>query len=238
MKIKSFTQRVAAQMRSPFTGNPDMKLHSPGEFISDSIRLTRRHYEVRELNWVRKEFDCTRVIDIGANIGNHCNYFSRFGAIGWAFEPSGLNFELLKANAPGFDCHQVALANFTGTAQFVTYESCMGNSYLQGLFSNAIQPWGVGPGIELVEVRTLDSFNIQEPTLVKIDVEGAELKVLQGATSTLEKYCPTVWIEIHTDETLEAAGFPYRSVEIHTLLTSLGYQYVSSYGLTNHFFTK
>lgn len=44
---------------------------------------------------------------------------------------------------------------------------------------------------EVVEVRTLDSFDLR-PTLLKIDVEGDELKVLTGAAETIRTHAPRI----------------------------------------------
>ena len=51
-----------------------------------------------------------------------------------------------------------------------------------------------------VPVRTLDSFGLK-PTLIKIDTEGNELRVLQGASETLRKN-PMIVIETHSPESL------------------------------------
>jgi FkbM family methyltransferase len=51
-----------------------------------------------------------------------------------------------------------------------------------------------------VKVDTLDSFLAREnlsPDVIKIDVEGAELDVLRGATETLRKMRPKVLVEVH-----------------------------------------
>jgi len=51
-----------------------------------------------------------------------------------------------------------------------------------------------------VPVKTLDSFKLK-PSLVKIDTEGSELSVLQGARETL-KQKPQVMIETHDPESV------------------------------------
>jgi methyltransferase, FkbM family len=46
-----------------------------------------------------------------------------------------------------------------------------------------------------VPVRTLDSFNLDNVGLIKIDVEGNELKTLQGAEQTIKNSMPFVYFE-------------------------------------------
>jgi FkbM family methyltransferase len=66
-----------------------------------------------------------------------------------------------------------------------------------------------------VPVRTLDSFKLK-PSLLKIDTEGDEFPVLQGAEETLERR-PNVLVETHnpsslrnTRNFLEAHGYSIR----------------------------
>jgi FkbM family methyltransferase len=47
---------------------------------------------------------------------------------------------------------------------------------------------------QIVPVRTLDSY-LLKPAVIKIDAEGFELKVLEGARETLDKYKPLLLIE-------------------------------------------
>jgi hypothetical protein len=49
---------------------------------------------------------------------------------------------------------------------------------------------------EVVRVATLDSFDLHGVGLIKIDVEGAELGVLEGAVETLRRFRPLLLVEI------------------------------------------
>lgn len=57
------------------------------------------------------------------------------------------------------------------------------------------------------------------PTLVKIDVEGAEPDVLRGMTRTIERFSPVIVCEIHgggraaCEELLLRAGYAVRNIE-------------------------
>lgn len=237
--IKKIVAKLRKLLSSVREAKPNgLNLHEEGEFISDHIRKTGRYYEADMLYYILQNFDTSRFIDIGANIGNHSNFFERHGGIGWAFEPSSSNYKKLASNVEKTTCYNVALSDDEGQAELVTFESSRGNNYLKSSFNDKINNWGTGVNFETVMVATLDSFGINAPTFIKIDVEGSELKVLKGATQTLTKYNPVLAIEMHTDETLLKAGFPYSRRDIEEFLGSLGYQKIASYDETNHFYGK
>ena len=48
----------------------------------------------------------------------------------------------------------------------------------------------------MVYVRTLDSFSLDDVTLLKVDVEGHEVELLNGATQTIRRNRPVVLIEV------------------------------------------
>ena len=92
--------------------------------------------------------------------------------------------------------------------------------------------------IKKVKVKTLDSFNISDPTLIKIDAEGSELDILIGMSVLLKKYSPTLWIEIHSDLILKKNKFKYSRKKIINYLESKGYVKCLSFNDTNFFFNR
>lgn len=60
------------------------------------------------------------------------------------------------------------------------------------------------------------------PQAVTMDVEGAELLVLQGATETLVSHHPLLWISIHPD--LGERDYGVVPADVHDFLGELGYQ--------------
>jgi FkbM family methyltransferase len=67
--------------------------------------------------------------------------------------------------------------------------------------------------INHINLQILDDFNFK-PFFVKIDVEGAELAVLEGAQATISKYLPVLLIEIQNQKMYQ---------EIEEFLTEIDY---------------
>lgn len=127
--------------------------------------------------------DGTVVADIGANIGIMSRMFASRGGIVHAFEPSPSALELLEVNTadlPNVTIHRVALSDGEGTTRF------------NELYGNSVSSISK-EGIE-VPMRTLDSIGIM-PTVIKIDVEGYEHRVLRGAAETIRSCRPVILFE-------------------------------------------
>lgn len=127
-------------------------------------------------------------VDVGANIG----YFSLIAArlVGetgrvWAFEPEEENFSLLRRNIAANGCK-----NITPTQKAVAQKSGTQMLYKDSdnLCAHSLLP---KEGWEPVVVGTvsLDEFfkNTPHISVIKIDVEGAEMSVLAGMKDILEK---------------------------------------------------
>jgi len=142
------------------------------------------------------------VLDIGANIGYHTLTAARLvGQDGrvFAFEPEPFNFGLLVRNVEvnGYSNViplQKALSNERGKAKLFLHETCLGthslspaNVSIVSALSKASTFWD--RYVE-VEVETLDElFKDYESRIdfIKIDVQGAEMAVLQGGRNIIEK---------------------------------------------------
>lgn len=72
---------------------------------------------------------------------------------------------------------------------------------------------------------TLDDYIKQTgyvPNAITIDVEGAELKVLQGAADTLKYKKPKLWVSIHPD--LMERDYKVHPDDVHEFLYKMGYK--------------
>jgi FkbM family methyltransferase len=137
------------------------------------------------------------VWDVGANIGYFSLIAARLGATVHAFEPVPANAAAIKTNASAngytaaVNVHIAAVAAQPGRASFLVLDDA-GWSHLADRGQHA----HTREEIE-VEVIALDELALPAPDVIKIDVEGSEIAVLQGARRVLTKARPVVIIETH-----------------------------------------
>ena len=231
MKVLRILFRFAvARLAQPIGPKANLILHPKGEFISDQIRSTGRHYEIERLIWVKNNLDYSGFVDVGANIGNHSNFFLGLGSTVSAFEPARENFKLLELNCPGAECHNIALSDMETMAELITFPSAMGNSALAGFQGSKTSRKQPSSSSEIVRTKRLDSFHIPHPTLIKVDVEGSEFSVLKGAQKTLERHKPSLWVEIHNPKIRHSEDWRNRESSVLDWLSSLGYRLVTVLG--------
>jgi FkbM family methyltransferase len=165
----------------------------------------------------RKHFgDGVVVIDCGANIGTHTIEWSR-RMIGWgsviAIEAQERIFYALAGNIAINNCFNARAvhAAVAGKDGFMTIP--IPNYLAPGSFGSLelrqrekaefIGQQIAYTGSNLTTVRTLalDSLNLPRIDLIKIDVEGMELEVLEGASASIQKAKPILLVEmIKVDE--------------------------------------
>jgi FkbM family methyltransferase len=188
------TAFVVAQGEGLFTHDRLLKIRGieinlhPDEALSNHIRRERDFFEADILDYLRDFHGAQKVIvDAGANIGNHAVYFANFLKYDsiLCFEPLPDNFRLLELNLayPNIELHQLALSDNKATLKMAPNKGNMGASRI---YENG--------SIEIGAI-TLDSLNLQNVTLLKIDVEGYEPLVLEGAKDTISRCHPLILIE-------------------------------------------
>lgn len=147
------------------------------------------------------------VYDVGAHVGYTCVLFaSLVGSAG-----SVQAFELLPSTAAilrkthelnqltNCTVHEVGLSDSDRRSRISINERCMGTSeFARGPDFNG--------EIDNCRIYRLDSYRrltpLPPPTLIKIDVEGAEVRTLQGAQQTIRESGPLMIVEFHTAELL------------------------------------
>ncbi|MDJ0753300.1 MAG: FkbM family methyltransferase [Ardenticatenaceae bacterium] len=168
-------------------------------------------YEVETANWLKNQMDTSSVFfDIGANAG----YFTLLGCrqikAGQiiSFEPVPLNAKTIKKqleinNFENGVVEQIALSDKNETSLFSVANN-NANSHLVEVDT----PHTNGREKAQISVKTLtldeyvNTRNIK-PDLVKIDVEGAEAKVLCGANETISHFRPNCLVSTHSQNLYE-----------------------------------
>jgi FkbM family methyltransferase len=164
-------------------------LDTYGEWCEPEILLLR--------NYVR-EGDV--VLDVGANIGTHTIAFAGMvGSAGrvHAFEPQPALFYLLCGNVAlnclaNVSAHQTVVGSGEGEVDLPAMPP-PDKPYNFGSLSLA----GPGSG-ERVGLVSIDSLHLPRCRLIKIDVEGMEGDVLNGAQKTVARLQPLLFVENDT----------------------------------------
>lgn len=164
--------------------------------------------------------------DIGANIG----FFSliaarRAGSAGrvYAFEPVPDNAAAISRSARlnGFDAVDVlnvAVGSSNGRTELMLARHIGGAT-----LASVGPPPDLRGTIEVALVsidRLIAQRRLRPPTLVKVDVEGAELDVLKGMTETLRAHRPTVLYEV---DDASPTGLQHKAAALAAFWDAAGY---------------
>lgn len=208
-------------------------------------RFDRNHEQVGQGQWLLdhgsvasvEAYDCIQAIhhltspvifDIGANIGNWCTWMAKYFPQGhiWAIEPQRSVFQILTGNMAINNYHNVTTLNcaMSDKNQVMTF---MEPDYFQcndyGIFSLVEQKISnLTAHQHAVEIYQLDyflqRFSIADPDLVKIDAEGMDLQVLQGAKNLLHRSHPVIYVE-HCDNQISIEN------QLRDFLGAFGYEF-------------
>jgi len=140
-------------------------------------------------------------IDVGANQGFFAFAFAAIVDRVEAFEPNpdyaGFARRMLGARA---HVHAVAISNRKGRQEFVVPVSEEGTVlHLGGNLKQAAATVDDSKTMRFeVEVRTLDSYAFRDVRVIKVDVEGSEMEVLEGGRETILRDRPPLIVELLT----------------------------------------
>jgi FkbM family methyltransferase len=166
--------------------------------------------------------------DIGSNLGFFscfaANYMSDGSVV--AFEPHPPNARQLRRNVSHnnpetVDVHQVALSDSDGEIEFTNQDSLSSTA--------SFETGGNTTTVEQIQGDSLVDSGIPQPTVVKIDVEGAEPMVIAGMTETLSHPdCRVLFCEIHLpkDGRPSIEDYGYELDEVLETIQGFGFQIV------------
>lgn len=133
----------------------------------------------------------TIILDIGAHIGTHTINLAKClnNGVVYAFEPQPkifreLYYNLLLNNVQNVKLFNSAVGSENGKIELSPL--CGDNEGGSGCYGSS--------GI-FADLLTIDSLNLNNVSLIKIDVEGMEDKVLEGAKETILRNKPIIFIE-------------------------------------------
>lgn len=192
------------------------RLQVPAKYWYGWIRGSHEA-ELKLLDELVRPGDC--VIDVGGNRGLYTYKLHKIGATVEVFEPNPKCFDILSswaANKPGLNAHSVALSNAEGESKLRIPVDFRGEEH--DASATIEDTKFLNTRDQLVQLRTLDSYGFKGIRLIKIDVEGHELKVIEGAGSTIHEARPVLIIEIEQRHN----SSPIR--EIFRKVNDLGYR--------------
>lgn len=153
------------------------------------------------------------VIDVGANIGFFTVRFARWvGPDGRviAVEPELRNVQSLRRRVEGsgmsdrVDCIHAAAADRPGTLRLAITPGHPGDHHLAD----------VGVPVRAVSLDELTRGSVRPVSLVKIDVQGAETLVLEGARRLIEEQRPAMFVEVDGPSLSRSGSSPRQLLEL------------------------
>lgn len=190
-------------------------------------------FEPEETAWVRKLLlEVDMMVNVGANVGYYCCHALSMGKPVIAVEPIVRNLHYLLTNIRSNGWSQ----------QAEVFPVALSSA------PNILQIWGGGTGASLIKgwasipegyvthipVSTLDRVTGDsikgKRTLILVDIEGAELMMLQGATQTLKNDIKPIWMIEITNTGNQPAGTSVNSnfTQIFEMFFEHGYRAVTA----------
>ena len=192
--------------------------------VEKDVRLRSCEKEPETIDWIHQSLKAGDVLfDIGANVGAYSLVAARSTrgqATVYAFEPGSATFSSLVENIFINACEdavipfQVALGSRTALVGFEYGTLEAGGASHGGLGGPAANVRA--PRTQLVPAYRLDDFvelmHLKSPTHLKIDVDGGELAVLEGAAAALKS--PALeWVLVEVTVTEHGASAVRRLLE-------------------------
>lgn len=197
-----------------------------------------------------------RVIDVGAHIGSNTIEYATWCKSVEAFEPTLETFDMLKHNVKwnqqntpsgtywdaqtqtythnpdkpnGWYRLDGEFATLEMTADITLYNRALGKTPGQARIQESNQ--GLANYIQLdkngnIDIDTIDQYNWTDVDIIKVDVEGREWEVLQGARATIERCRPVVQVEMWQWE----RRFGINNQEMMDYFQALGYTHTNNRG--------
>jgi len=186
-------------------------------------------YEVEKTEtafWKKFVKDDFIILDIGANVGYYSLMAAKRAINGtiYAFEPVSTTYDKLKRNIALNNFLNIKPQNLAVSTHSGFIDIYVADNKNTGT-SSITKHIHFNGSKERVKTTSIDEFvleqHITRTDLIKIDVEGAEMLVLEGMRNTLLNFNPMVMVEL-IDERLVSAGSSLK--EAYDFFDALGYK--------------
>lgn len=219
--------------------------HESGYFMPDDIgfasSLMYRGVSSTEepvIQWLKDKFgpmDPGMFVDVGAHVGTYTIELAKVFCHVCAFEPCKHTYNILCGNvalrniSDRCDLYNVALSDRKETVVYKGYDALGGNNMcvrrgddVSCELSRMYTQWdGVANSTE-IKTRTLDSYRLDNVSLIKVDVEGFELNVLKGASGTIAR-CGYPLVLVESWEAQETDDMAVRDAKTRLRADLFGY---------------
>ena len=153
-------------------------------------RIALEKYEPYETDLIQRQVkNGDVVVDVGANIGYYTVLLAKKTKKVYAFEPDKTNYKILRKNI-----------EINGLKNVIAVNAAVGSSDGEINLSKSEENFGdhklYGEGKkEKVKIVKLDDFVKEKVGLIKIDTQGWEPEVIDGAKKIIEKNKPIIFME-------------------------------------------
>lgn len=182
-------------IRSKLSRLTPARARLPSKFWWRSLRKT---LEPEASFLLQQRWERGIAIDVGANEGLYSYVLAKLFDRVEAFEPNeAASADLRHYGSPKINLHHVALSRSEG--ERTLHVPILAHGVVNvgwGSLERETLPPSESVTTQIVQTRTLDSYGFENVVFIKIDVEGHELPVLEGATETIARCRPIMLLEI------------------------------------------
>jgi len=216
-------------------GNQLVHLNNSLCYILPSNLLTcyfeKGLFEAGLIDWCKQLCSTDKImLDIGSHTGTYAISLSKYNKSVYCFEPQKMTYYALCGSVALSNLQNVVCLNYglgskeqCGTNSLKIVSNDGGGSSLHDSHLEVLRE-------EEIEIRTLDSFELENISFIKMDVEDNELYVLLGALETLKKSnYPKILFECNDTN---------KNKELFIFLKSLDYNIITVGGANNMYLAE
>ncbi len=196
-----WAEQIAANPMWMTVGGPDkeakMLVNNPNDIIQKAY-LKGQFFEADSLEKLHRliKSPAPHVLEVGANIGNHVIWYARYlnAERIYPVEPNPLALDILKENVKANNlCGRIDERGMGFGAGSATGRFRVETDDVDNLGATRLVADEDGE----IAVQTLDALMGEDKVdFIKIDAEGMELEVLEGAAALIARDRPVIWVEV------------------------------------------